>query len=83
MKNWNYSQEKALAKALYRSIHLCRCNPDYRLKHVAEAKLDPKRENISKVNIEARKRIEHDIEAHIKMVTQPSVARPARFNRSE
>ncbi len=81
MKNWQYSQKKALEKALYRSIHQCRCNPDYRLKYVAEAKANPTLKVLLSPNVEARKRIEHEYALRVKMVTPPPVARPARLNR--
>ncbi len=81
--SWKRHQEKALAKALYRSIHQCRCNPDYKLKHVGEAKANPKLEVLKTVNPEARKRIEHAHIVHLKLVTPPVVQRPARVNRSE
>ncbi len=82
MRSWDYSIKRALAKKLYRSIHLCRCNPDYKLKHPSEARLDPKNHNCSKVNVEAEKRIIHEHELHVKLNTAPTVIRPKRLNRS-
>ncbi len=82
MKSWTYSIEKALQKKLYRSIHLCRTNPDYRIQHPAEAKLDPKLQNITKVNTEAEKRIIHKHEVMVKLAIPPKVIRPKRLNRS-
>ncbi len=82
MKSWDYSIEKALNKKLYRTIHLCRTNPDYRLKYPSEARLDPELKNITKVNIEARKRVIHEHGQAVKMSMAPRVIRPKRLNRS-
>ncbi len=82
MKSWAYSIDRALEKKLYRTIHLCRTNPDYRLKYPAETKLDTNRQNTMKINTEARKRVEHEHILMLKRNIVPNVIRPKRLNRS-
>ncbi len=81
MHNWKYSQKKALEKALYRNIHIARTSPDYKLKHAAEVRINPKGLILSLPHPEARKRIEHDYAVRIRNSFQPSVQRPARLNK--
>ncbi len=81
--SWQHRRKVALEKALYRSIHLCRCNPDYCMQHIAEARLNPTKKVLKEPNIEAKKRIVHEHEIRMKLTTVPSVERPKRLNRSE
>ncbi len=81
MHDWKYSQKKALAKALYRNIHISRTSPDYRMKYPAEVKANPKNLVLREVHPEAKKRIEHDFSVRIRNAFQPTVERPARLNK--
>ncbi len=80
--SWLKHQQKALDKALYRSIHLARCNPDYQLKYSSECRDNPERKVLHSCHPEAQKRIEHDHSVRLHMVTPPKVERPQRLNRS-
>jgi len=81
MHNWKTSQQRALAKALYRSIHLCRTNEDYRMKYPAEAKANPKNIVLLQPHPEAVKRITRDYASRIRNSFFPPVERPARLNK--
>ncbi len=80
--SWIKHQKKSLDKALYRSIHLARCNPDYQLKFPSECRDNPSRHVLHKCHPEAEKRIMHDHSVRLHMVTPPIVKRPERLNRS-
>ncbi len=81
MHNWKHSQDAALKKALYRSIHLCRTNIDYRTRYPSEAKANPKNLILLEPHPEAVKRITHDYMVRIRNAFQPSVERPKRLNK--
>ncbi len=81
MHNWKHSQDRALAKALYRSIHLCRTNLDYRTRYPAEAKANPKLLVLLQPHPEAVKRITHDYRSRIRNSFMPAVERPERLNK--
>ncbi len=81
MHSWTHCLERALEKALYRSIHLCRTNPDYRLKYPAEARANSGGKVMLQPNPEAKKRILHEHEVRIRNNLVPIVDRPKRFNR--
>ncbi len=81
MHNWKHSQDAALKKALYRSIHLCRTNPDYRMRYPSEAKANPKGLVLLEPHPEAVKRITHDYMVRIRNAFQPAVERPKRLNK--
>ncbi len=82
MHDWKYSQKKALEKALYRSIQLCRTSPDYRMKFPSEAKANPKGLVLTEPHPEAVKRITHDYGVRISNAFAPKVERPKRMNKS-
>ncbi len=81
MHSWEHSIERALEKQLYRSIHLCRTNPDYRLKYPAEFKENPSGKLLTVPTASARKRILHEHEVRIRNNIVPTVERPKRLNR--
>ncbi len=79
---WERQQSKSLSKKLYRSIQLCRCNPDYQIKYPNEFRDLNKYASINKLHPEAMKRINHEHEVRLKMSTMPTVIRPVRLNRN-
>ncbi len=81
MHSWKHSLDRALEKQLYRSIHLCRTNPDYRLSFPAEVAKNPNRKVLLEPNPEAKKRILHEHEVRIRNNLMPTVERPKRLNR--
>ncbi len=81
MHSWRHCIERALDKQLYRSIHLCRTNPDYKLRFPNEVKLNPTGKLLLSPNQEARKRILHEHEVRIRNNIVPKIDRPKRFNR--
>ncbi len=81
MHSWTHCIERALKKQLYRSIHLCRTNPDYRLKFPNEVRANAKGEVLKTPNKEAEKRILHEHEVRIRNNQVPAVERPKRLNR--
>ncbi len=81
MHDWKYSQEKALAKALYRNIHIARTSPEYRIQHPNEARLNPSQKVLKLPSPEAEKRIKHDYVIRIRNSFQPKVIRPKRLNK--
>ncbi len=81
MHSWRHCIERALDKQLYRSIHLCRTNSDYRLRFPNEVRENPEGKVLSSINKEARKRILHEHEVRVRNNIVPIVDRPKRFNR--
>jgi len=81
MHSWNHCLERALAHQLYRAIHLCRTNPDYKLKYPQEVKQNPQSKLLLVPTSEAKKRISHEHEVRVRNNMVPTVERPKRFNR--
>ncbi len=81
MHSWQHCIDRALKHQLYRSIHLCRTNPDYLLKYPSEVKSNPENKVLNTVNHEAKKRIEHEHMVRVRNNVVPIVDRPKRFNR--
>ncbi len=81
MHSWRHCIERALAKQLYRSIHLCRTNEDYRLRFPEEVRLNPERKLLLSPSKQAEKRILHEHEVRVRNNIVPVVERPKRFNR--
>ncbi len=81
MHSWKHCIERALKHQMYRSIHLSRTNPDYKLKYPAEVAKNPERKLLLSPNKEAEKRILHEHEVRIRNNIVPAVERPKRLNR--
>ncbi len=81
MHSWNHCLERALNHRLYRSIHLNRTNPDYRLKFPNEVRANAQGKVLMSPSPEAKKRILHEHEVRIRNNLVPIVKRPARLNR--
>ncbi len=81
MHSWKHCIDRALKKQLYRSIHLSRTNPDYKLKHPAEVASNPEKKLLIVPNKEAEKRILHEHEVRVRNNQVPNVERPKRLNR--
>ncbi len=81
MHSWKHCAERALKHQLYRSIHLCRTNPDYRIRFPSEVKQNPEKKLLRVPTQEASKRILHEHEVRIRNNIVPPVERPKRFNR--
>ncbi len=81
MHSWHHCIERALKKQLYRSIHLSRTNPDYKLKHPAEVASNPEKKLLLSPSKEAEKRIKREHEVRVRNNIVPAVERPKRLNR--
>jgi len=81
MHSWKHCVDRALKHELYRAIHLCRTNPDYKLKYPSEVKQNPTGKLLLVPTSEAKKRIEHDHEVRVRNNVVPIVERPKRLNR--
>jgi len=81
MHSWKHCIERALEKQLYRAIHLCRTNPDYKLKYPQEVKENPTGKVLLSCTASAKKRIEHEHMVRIRNNIVPTVERPKRLNR--
>jgi len=78
---WKKQRDKALLKQLYRSIHLARCNPDYKLRYPNECRENPEHHILSQCHPEAKKRICHQYETFCHRIDMPTVDRPMRLNK--
>lgn len=81
---WHQQQEQALSKALYRSIHLGRTNPDYIALHPTEHKFQSAQADqhcYDKCTPEAKDRITKLVKKKQKFYHIPTVERPKRINR--
>ncbi len=81
MHFWDKQRKKALDKLLYRSIHLCRSNIDYQIKHPNETRANPENKILIQCHPEAKIRITKEFLKRMKMNTVPKVDRPHRLNR--
>jgi len=81
MHSWKHCVDRALKHQLYRAIHLCRTNPDYKLRFPSEVKANPQQKVLINPTKEAEKRILHEHEVRVRNNIVPRVERPVRFNR--